>query len=190
MKPHENDGELVQAIQRKAKPLKHIRDITPLIDQISRAKIVMLGESSHGTHEFYNWRRMISEWLITKHGFNFIAVEGDWPPCWELDRYVRGEVPGSAREVLSHFNRWPTWMWANTDIIRMAEWMKSHNTRVSEQKKARFYGLDVYSLFESADAVLKQLERINPFLARRARVRYACFEPFGRNEKAYAKSLI
>jgi len=188
VKPH-NDV-LIHAIEERLHPLRSKFDLRPLIDQISHAKIVMLGEASHGTQEFYEWRRLISEWLIAKHDFRFIAVEGDWPPCYELNRYIRTKDGGDVKNVLSHFNRWPTWMWANTETIRLAEWMKNHNRTVSEENKIGFYGLDVYSLFESIDAVLKQLEKINPFLAKRARVRYECFDQFNRNEKVYAKSLI
>ncbi|MEO5971696.1 MAG: erythromycin esterase family protein [Bdellovibrionia bacterium] len=181
---------LIRAAKTRSRPLWKEIDLKPLIDKIRHAKVVMLGEATHGTHDFYEWRRLISEWLIVKHGFRFIAVEGDWPPCWELNRYIHSKNGGSARSVLQHFNRWPTWMWANTEIIRLAEWMKSHNRVVSDAKKIGFLGLDVYSLFESIDAVLSQLEEINPFLARRARILYECFDPFKRDEKAYARSLL
>jgi erythromycin esterase-like protein len=185
-----NEDALIRAIQTRAKPLRSKIDLEPLIEKICHAKVVMLGEASHGTHEFYDWRRLISEWLIVKHGFRLIVVEGDWPPCWKVDQYIRSKNGESARQVLQQFNRWPTWMWANTEIIRLVEWMKSHNNVVPNEQKIGFYGLDVYSLFESIDALLKQLENINPFLARRARIRYECFDPFHRDEKAYAKSLV
>lgn len=186
----DTDEECIEAIEEKAIALNHPRDLKQLIDQISRARIVMLGESSHGTHEFYDWRRVISEWLITKHGFNFIAVEGDWPPCWELNKFVTNTINQAAPDILSHFNRWPTWMWANQDIVKLAQWMRTHNQTAAKEKQAGFFGLDVYSLFESIDAVLKQLEKMNPILARRARVKYSCFDPFQGDEKAYARSLI
>ena len=182
--------ELIQSIAARATPLRNKWDLKPLVDRLSRAKIVMLGEASHGTHEFYEWRRLISEQLLTQHGFNFIAVEGDWPPCRELNRYVHSGEGESIREVLNHFNRWPTWMWANSDIIRLAKEMLSFNLTVQEPKQVGFFGLDVYSLFESIDSVLSQLEKINPLLARRAKMKYACFEPYQRDEWAYAKSLL
>lgn len=188
--PREEEDVLIRAIETRTHPLQKKSDLKPLIEQISQAKIVMLGESSHGTQEFYEWRRLISEWLIVKHGFRFIAVEGDWPPCWELNRYIHDENGDNARSAIQHFNRWPTWMWANTEIIRLAEWMRSHNQTVTDnEKKAAFLGLDVYSLFESIDAILSQLEKINPFLARRARNRYACFNSFRKDEIAYARAL-
>lgn len=181
---------LIRSIQTRARSLRKTIDLKPLIDKIGQTKIVMLGEASHGTHEFYEWRRLISEWLIVKYGFQFIAVEGDWPPCWELNRYVRLQGGESARQVLERFRRWPTWMWANTEIIRFAEWMRSHNQIVPPAKRVGFYGLDVYSFFESIDAVLSQLEKISPLLARRARIRYGCLDPFRPDEKAYIKSLF
>ncbi len=186
----EKERELIHAIETRAKPLLSRIDLKDLIDKIKDKKIVMLGEATHGTQEFYEWRRLISEWLIVKHGYNFIAVEGDWPPCWKLNDYIASRGGGSARQVLQNFNRWPTWMWANTEILRLAEWMKSHNEKVTEERKVGFYGLDVYSLFDSIDAVLVQLEKINPLLARRARIRFRCFDGFMRDEKAYAKSLL
>ncbi|OFZ20667.1 MAG: hypothetical protein A2X94_04060 [Bdellovibrionales bacterium GWB1_55_8] len=166
-------------------------DFEPLVDTLAKARVVMLGEATHGTHEFYELRRLISEWLIVKHGFRFLAVEGDWPPCADLNHYLhRVPAKGSAREALESFHRWPTWMWANAEIVRLAEWMRSHNSRTLDKMRAGFYGLDVYSLFESMQAVVDQLEKINPFLARRAKVRYQCFDAYHRNEKAYARSLL
>jgi erythromycin esterase len=190
MVSNNDENILIRATKSRSRPLRKELDLKSLIEKISRARIVMLGEATHGTHEFYEWRRLISEWLIVKHGFRFIAVEGDWPPSWELNAYIHSEKGDSSRSVLQHFSRWPTWMWANTEIIRLAEWMRSHNGVVTEANKIGFLGLDVYSLFESIDAILSQLEKINPFLARRARTLYGCFDPFKRDEKAYARSLL
>lgn len=190
--PQANQSRLARAIADSAIDVRQPRDLAPLIDKIGDARVVMLGESTHGTQDFYEWRRLVSEWLIVKHGFDFIAVEGDWPPCHELCRYVTGESghgPG-AREALEAFHRWPSWMWANTEMVRLAEWMRTRNSVAPVSGKVRFYGLDVYSLFESMDAVLERLEEVNPFLARRARARYACFDRFNRDEKAYVRSLI
>jgi erythromycin esterase-like protein len=172
------------------KPLGDSQDLGPLIKKLSRAKIVMLGESTHGTREFYEWRRIISNKLIAEHGFNFIAVEGDWPPCFELNRSVQLHDGEKMQETLSRFDRWPTWMWANTEIVRLADELRHYNSQVPEDKRAGFYGLDVYSLFESIDSILKKLEKINPFFARRARTLYGCFEKHHQDERAYAKSLL
>lgn len=185
-----DENVLLRAIETRGRPLTRKIDLKPLVEKISHSKVVMLGEGSHGTQEFYDWRRLISEWLIVKHGFRLIVVEGDWPPCWELNQYIHSKLGNNARQVLQHFNRWPTWMWANTQVIRLAEWMKSHNEVVPQDQRIGFYGLDVYSLFESIDSILIQLENINPLLARRARLRYECFNPFRRDERAYVKSLV
>lgn len=185
--------DVSRVVTERSKPIRQIRDLAPLIERISKARVVMLGECSHGTHEFYEWRRMISEWLIVKHGFDFVAVEGDWPDGQVIQDYIsrpeleRGE---SARSRLETLHRWPTWMWANTEIVRLAEWMRSHNQRAESGKSVSFYGMDVYSLFDSVHQVTEHLEKVNPFLARQVKVRYGCFERFNRDELAYARSTL
>lgn len=184
------DENLVQSALKFAQRLRHSQDLQPLLQKISRSKVVMLGEASHGTHEFYAWRAAISRELIENHGFRFIAVEGDWPPAWQLNNFLHGRFQGGAEEALRKFHRWPTWMWANREMIELATWLRSRNEKTSDNEKAGFYGLDVYSLFESIEAILEQTQRISPFLARRLRTRYECFEPFSANEKSYARSLL
>ena len=182
---------MIRETEQRALPVFSPLDLEPLIQQIHGARIVMLGESTHGTAEFYHWRRLISQWLIVKHGFNFVAVEGEWPSCRLLDNYVRLSQGPSARETLECFHRWPTWMWANTEIARFGDWLKEHNARLPDSApKVGFQGLDIYSLFESRDVVLRELEKINPFQARQAALRYSCFDPYGRDELAYAGSLM
>ncbi len=180
----------VKSASERARPLRALADLRPPIDEISAARVVMLGESSHGTQEFYEWRRLISQELIAHHGYNAIVVEGDWPPCWQLNSYVHGEGPPDARRALRAFSRWPTWMWANTEVIKLADWMRGHNEKLEASERAGFYGLDVYSLFESVSAILEQLEKVNPFLARKARARYECFDRFEGDEMAYARHLL
>jgi erythromycin esterase-like protein/predicted phosphoribosyltransferase len=179
-------------IELNAVPLMNKSSLTPLINKIAHAKVVMLGESTHGTQEFYEWRRLISQELIENHGYSFIAVEGDWPPCAALNRFIHSEAESSEareKEMLKHFKRWPTWMWANTEIHKLTEWMHEHNLNNQPSYQAGFYGLDIYSLFESIDEVHNQLHKINPAVAREIRVRYNCFKRF-LSETAYAKSLI
>lgn len=177
-------------IEKNACRLLNKQDLTPLVEKISQSKIVMLGEASHGTQEFYRWRRLISEELIKNHGFSFIAVEGDWPPSAHLNKYIKSDEPAkSARETLRSFQRWPTWMWANTEIVQLADWLKSFNFGKNKNQKASFYGLDVYSLFESVDEVITQIDEVDPKLSAKMRAYYDCFTPFNRNEKAYARSL-
>lgn len=183
-------NSVARVIAENAVPLHGRKDLSGLIEKLSQAKVVMLGESSHGTQEFYEWRRLISEELIANHGFNFIAVEGDWPPSAELNRYVHSETrKESARMALAHFQRWPTWMWANTEIMKLTQWMKTHNESRPKENRVSFFGLDVYSLFESIDEVLKQLRIIDPELAREVKESYQCFASFKRDERAYVKHL-
>jgi erythromycin esterase-like protein len=184
------DAELVEQVALLAKPLASPFDLDPLIGQVAEKKVVLLGEASHGTHEFYEWRHEISRKLIENHGFRFIAVEGDWPPSWQLNNFVHGQGAGSVWQALSRFDRWPTWMWANAEVAKLASWMRQQNDGLSSQEKCGFYGLDVYSLFESVDAAVTGLGPVSPFLARRIKARYACFDPFRRDEKSYARSLL
>src|SRR5919107_1849553 len=148
----------------RSRSLEGSEDLDPLLERIGEARCVLLGEASHGTSEYYSWRTRISERLIQEKGFSFVAVEGDWPDCYEVNRYVKG-YPGSrrdAREALRTFERWPTWMWANEEVASLAEMLRGHNEGLSEERKIGFYGLDVYSLRESIDEVVSYLERVAP----------------------------
>ena len=173
-----------------ARPLAAPRDLDPLIDAVGDARFVLLGEASHGTSEFYTWRAEISKRLIEEHGFSFIAVEGDWPDCYQVNRYVKGRsaTAESAFDVLHAFERWPTWMWANREVVELAEWMRSWNRGKAEERKAGFFGLDVYSLWDSMRAVTQYLERVDPQLAATARRAYNCFEPYAEDVQDYARA--
>lgn len=176
--------KLEKAILHSMLPLDDHNEesLDALIQSIKNKRIVMLGEASHGTEEFYKWRSQISKRLIKDHGFNFIAVEGDWPDLYRLHKYIQSGEGHSAKEVLMRNHRWPTWMWANEEVTGLAEWMRIN--------KAGFYGLDVYSMFESVDEVIKYLSKNEPALAEEVGNRYACFEPFEGDEISYARSLI
>lgn len=182
--------DLVSEALPRARAFDSAENLGPLIERIASRRIVMLGEASHGTHEFYDWRARITQELVENHGFKIIAVEGDWPPCEHLNCFIRTGEGGSARAALEHFHRWPTWMWANQEILELAEHLRRYNATVPAAERVGFHGLDVYSLFESIDSVLEKLERINPLLARRARSRYSCFGQFHRDERRYARSLV
>jgi erythromycin esterase-like protein len=186
----EDSEPLRKQVSALARPLRSVTDLTPLLESIQSSRIVMLGEATHGTQEFYEWRTEISRELIEKHGFRFIAVEGDWPPAWRLHEFLQGRHGSDPREALRAFQRWPTWMWANTEILRLAGWMRSFNEGRAPETRCGFFGLDVYSLFESIEAAVAQLEESRPFLARKLKKNYECFEPFQKNETAYAKSLL
>jgi erythromycin esterase len=151
VEPPGETRELIQQVARLALPLDGPADLDPLLKRIGDARYVLLGEASHGTSEYYQWRTRISQRLIREKGFSFIAVEGDWPDCYRVNRYVKC-LPDSgtdAREVLEAFVRWPTWMWANEEIVDLGEWLHRHNAELAEDKKVGFYGLDVYSLWDS-----------------------------------------
>jgi len=154
-----------------------------LIEKIGAAKYVLLGEASHGTHEYYALRMKISKRLIEKKGFSFIAVEGDWPDCYKLNQYVKNhpDSGNSALDVLHSFNRWPTWMWANWETVALTEWLRTYNER-RDKVKVGFYGLDIYSLWESFDAVIKYFEDKDPIIKATAKVAFQCFELYKRGE--------
>ena len=175
---------------RIARPLKSARDLDPLIDSIGDARYVLLGEASHGTSEFYTWRTEISKRLIERKGFSFIGVEGDWPDCYRVNRYVKGypESGESAFDVLHAFERWPTWMWANREIVQLIDWLREHNRGAPSERQVGFYGLDVYSLWDSMRAVTEYLERIDPKFAAAARRAYNCFEPYAEDAQDYARA--
>jgi len=181
---------LSDALRGSARSLHTAADLDPLIDQIGAARFVLLGEASHGTSEFYRWRAELSKRLIQEKGFSFVAVEGDWPDCYSVNRYVRGMSGSgdSAREVLHAFARWPTWMWANQEIVEFADWLRDWNDHRAPEGRVGFYGLDVYSLWDSMHAVTEYLERMDPDLAREARLAYRCFEPYAEDVQEYARA--
>jgi len=177
-------------IRRSARPLTGAGDLDPLLDRIGEARFVLLGEASHGTSEFYTLRAELSRRLILEHGFSFIAVEGDWPDCYRVNRYVKGmrDSGRDAESVLHAFERWPTWMWANREIVSLVDWLRRHNDRVSDARKVGFYGLDVYSLWDSMRAVMDYLTRLDPSLAAAARRADNCFEPYAEDVQEYARA--
>jgi erythromycin esterase-like protein len=183
---------LAAELRRQARPLATPRDLDPLLDRIGDARYVLLGEASHGTSEYYTWRAELSKRLIREKGFSFIAVEGDWPDCYRVNRYIKGypDSGHNATDVLHAFERWPTWMWANREMVELVEWLRRYNDqrRVPDDRKVGFYGLDVYSLWDSMRAVVEYLERLDPQLAAGARRAYRCFEPYGEDEQEYARA--
>lgn len=162
----------------------------PLLDLIGEAPLVLLGEASHGTHELYRARADITRRLIREKGFNAVAVEADWPDAYRANRYVRGhDGDASAAEALGDFERFPRWMWRNAVVLDFVGWLRAHNDAAADaSRRAGFYGLDLYSLYGSIDAVVAYLEKVDPEAARRARVRYGCFEQFGDDSQAYARA--
>ncbi len=159
-----------------------------LIERIGKARVVMLGEATHGTAEYYTWRTAISKRLVQDKGFCCIAVEGDWPECYTVNRFVKGyENAGSKiADVLQVYRRWPTWMWANWEVAGLVEWMRDYNHQRRKSEKVGFYGLDVYSLWESLEQILQYLEQKDVRAAEAARKAINCFEPFNRDPQFYA----
>ena len=182
------DSALINALRETAYPLAgSARDYDPLIGRIGEARFALLGEASHGTHEFYCERAEITKRLIAEKNFTAVAVEADWPDAYRLNRYVRGASDDvDAVEALADFRRFPTWMWRNTVVVEFIEWLRAHNDALSPgAEKVGFYGLDLYSLHASMKAVLQYLEKVDPEAAARARERYSCFDHVGEDTQAY-----
>ncbi len=165
-------------------------DYEELLDLVGNARIVMLGEASHGTHEFYEERARISRRLIDELGFSAVAVEGDWPEARTVHHYVTGGE-GTAREALAAFSIFPSWMWANHDILDFVEWLRSHNDRLpAGGAKVGFYGLDLFSPYRSMETLLDSFVRLGAPGAASARRRFARFEPFAANDyRAYDEGM-
>lgn len=171
------------------KDFSSIDDLQPLLKTLKSKKVVMLGEASHGTHEYYLWRAKISKKLIEEHGFDFIAIEGDWPPCYLLNRHVKNyrNAEENTQKVIREFKRWPTWMWANWETVGLAQWLREFNAGMPEKDRKGFYGLDVYSLWESLDAIMEYLWDKEPAALNTAKEAMRCFEPYrGENGQRYA----
>lgn len=168
---------LVDVINQAAHPLQeHNESYTHLIDKIGEARFVLIGEASHGTHEFYQTRIEITKRLIEQKGFMAVAIEGDWPDAHRIHRYVQGLAHDSLAS-LNGFKRFPTWMWRNTTMPPFLEWLRDYNDRLAKPaEKIGFYGLDLYSLHTSMQAVIQFLKKIDPTAAKRAQERYACFD--------------
>jgi erythromycin esterase len=171
-----------------AAPLTDAGDFDVLLDRVGSARVVMLGEASHGTHEFYQWRASLTQRLIEDLGFAFVAVEGDWPDCDRVDRSVRGrpEAPEDPRVALAEFERWPTWMWSNEEVADFCRWLRRYNTGREMRARVGFHGLDVYSLWESLRAILLHLREHDPEAVEDALTAYRCFEPYGEDPQRYA----
>jgi erythromycin esterase-like protein len=184
------EKQLLEFIRSTARPFRNAKDMDPLMERIGEANYVLLGEASHGTSEYYTVRAELSKRLIVEKGFRFIAVEGDWPSCYTLNRYVKGysNAGQDAREALQDFKRWPTWMWANREIAEFAEWLRQYNEGKPDQEKVGFYGIDVYSLWESMDEILNYLKSKGEVDLEAAKQAFECFEPFGREEQSYGIS--
>jgi len=178
----------VDDVRGLARPLQRLADLDPLVERVGDARYVLVGEASHGTHEYYAWRAAITRQLIVEKEFSFVAVEGDWPDCYGLNRCVKHGpgAPQDPREVLEAFDRWPTWMWANTDVAGFADWLGDHNRDRTPDDRVGFYGLDVYSMWESLCAILDYLGEHEPDHVDAALRAWRCFEPDREDPQEYA----
>lgn len=178
------ETEIIDEIGMSSLPFKSIKTfpIDGLLERIGNAKVVLLGEASHGTSEFYLTRQEITKALIEKKGFNFVCAEADWSDAEQINNYVRNQY--KSQEWMP-FARFPQWMWKNKEVLNFVEWQKDYNTK--HNNTIGFYGLDLYGLENSIDLVIKYLEEIDPELAELAKARYACIIPYMSNPVAYGK---
>ncbi|MFC0679626.1 erythromycin esterase family protein [Lysobacter korlensis] len=163
-------------------------DFDPLLERIGDARVVLIGEASHGTEDFYDLRADITRRLIEEKGFTAVAVEADWPDADRVNRYVRGRsTDATGQAALADFQRFPTWMWRNTEVLEFTEWLRRHNATAGAKGQTGFYGLDLYSLHPSIDAVLAYLRQTDPDAARRASRRYGCFSRYRDSPESYGQ---
>ncbi len=181
----------VSVLRSIARPLSGPDDLDPLLARAADSQLVLLGEASHGTSEFYLWRATISERLIEEQGFNFIAVEGDWVTLWKLNQYAKHlDSPyASAREIMATFTRWPTWMWANEETAELIEWLRDFNADRPRAERVGFYGIDVYGEEQAMDAAVARLQGMDADGAEVVTRAYACFDPFRGNMHQYARAV-
>jgi erythromycin esterase-like protein len=182
------ERHVIEPIQKSALPLQTTSGAyDALMESIGDSRLVLIGEASHGTHEFYRTRALITQQLIEEKNFSAVIVEADWPDAYRVNRYVRGaHDDGDGNAALKGFQRFPQWMWRNRDVLDFVEWLKLRNAELAPAQRAcGFYGMDLYSLYGSITAVLEYLDRTDPEAARRARYRYGCFEQFEENPQAY-----
>jgi erythromycin esterase-like protein len=180
-------GNQIDIIRRRAVRLGGTSDVADeILSLVGENTFVLIGEASHGTHEFYKFRAEITKKLIAEKEFCAVAVEADFPDAYRVNRYVRGDGSDqTAEQALEDFQRFPLWMWRNADVLDFVGWLRSYNARLSPSKRIGLYGIDLYSLHSSVRAVLEYLDKTDPEAARRARFRYSCFEDFGENAQQY-----
>lgn len=183
-----SDAALAQAVAQSAEPFDAIdaADLEPLLQRIGDARVVLLGEASHGSSEFYRMRARITQELIARKGFACVAIEGDWPAAAHIDQHVRGDQ--DTADPWAGFTRFPTWMWRNEEVREFVDWLRAHNSQA--KKPAAFHGLDLYSLYHSIDAVLAYLDRVDPPTARVARQRYGCLTPWQSDPASYGLAAM
>lgn len=181
------DQAVVRLLREAGEPLPGVNsaDLGSMFERIGEARVVLIGEATHGTSEFYRMRASITRELIERHGFNVVAIEGDWPDAARMHRWVLNQPSGDG---WLPFGRFPTWMWRNRETEAFLGWLRDWNDRCDPHARAGFYGLDLYSLYRSAEAVLAYLDRVDPAASRVARERYGCLTPWQRDPAAYGRA--
>jgi len=188
-KPGASLPELIYQSSEHFARIDHV-NLDNLLERIGDSRLVLLGEASHGTAEFYEMRARITRELVEKKGFNIIAVEADWPDAAHIDHYIHGSMPDPLLES-KPFSRFPTWMWANRSVLEFIHWLKAHNGKIdAPEKQTGFYGLDLYSMYSSMEVVLNYLEKVDPATAEVARLRYGCLMPWADDPAMYAQVTI
>jgi erythromycin esterase-like protein len=181
-----SETEAAEMLRTEARPFVTAADDDGVLNWIGDTSLVLLGEASHGTHDFHAARARLTRRLIEERGFAAVAVEGDWPDAERVNRHVHGWETGSADAALAGFTRFPAWMWRNTAVAEFVGWLQAHNAARAPQERVGFHGLDLYSLRTSMRAVIAYLERHDPAAAQAARSSYACFDQFGGAGESYA----
>lgn len=183
------DQTMLAPIRSAAIPLKGTpSDYNALLTSIADAQIVLLGEATHGTHEFYALRAAITQRLIVEKGFHVVAIEGDWPEAYQVNRFIHQQKNSNVSQALASFDRFPTWMWRNIPMVEFIEWLQTYNKHQPDNKVS-FYGLDLYSLYTSIDAIISCLEKIDPAAAAEARYYYSCFDNYRHDPQAYGYAV-
>ncbi len=184
--------DVTEAVRRDALPLTgDPHDYDALLDRVGDSRVVLLGEASHGTHEFYRERVRITKRLIQERGFTAVAIEGDWPDAYRVNRFVRGAgTDADAEESLRGFRRFPTWMWRNADVLDFVGWLRARNDGLTSAAQVGFFGLDLYSLGASMHAVIAYLDEHDPEAADRARRRYECLQPYSGESAEYGRAVL
>lgn len=191
-RPASSQAIVAELVRETAEPLQEIEgtDLGPLVERIADSRLVLVGEATHGTSEFYRMRAEITKRLITERGFRFVAIEADWPDAARIDQYVRRLQPPNGHRWEA-FSRFPTWMWRNREVLEFVEWLRAHNDVIDDpREKVAFYGLDLYSVFTSIRAVLDYLDRVDPEAARIARLRYGCLTPWEGDPALYGRLAV
>ncbi|PJJ60731.1 erythromycin esterase family protein [Hymenobacter chitinivorans] len=189
--PGNEPGPKEKKVQIPYYPLQSAQDLDWLLAQVGDARVVLLGEASHGTREYYLWRAALSKRLIQEKGFNFMAVEGEWADSYRVNNFVKGPRQDStaAVQLLRHYNRWPTWMWGNHEVASLVKWLNTHNQQAASGQKVGFFGLDVYCVWESLADIVPHLEGRDAGAAQAARRAQQCFKPYSADAQQYALAV-